>query len=314
MEIKEPFYVLDKPCVLGEGPIYRKTNNSLYYFDISSDPPQLHILNLDPTENNEEHVIKHRVVNLEDSVTVARFRKNVPGSLLCAYYQGIAFLDEGTGKLQILREIIPKEDKRIRRLNDGGIDCNGNFWIAEIDRKAYSYGENLPDGYGKPLGRLWRYAPDGTLKMMDDGLICGNGIAWSPDNNTMYLNDSGRHAIYAYDFDLKNSTIAKKRIFADTTKDGGQPDGMTIDIEGNIWVAMWNIGSIMIFNSNGKLQKTIRFNTKYISSLTWGGANNDILYITSAFDAASKQKTDWGGHLFKYEPGVKGLEMNYFDK
>lgn len=100
-------------------------------------------------------------------------------------------MDEATGKLEVVREIIPTSDRDLLRFNDGGVDAKGRFWLAEIDKKAFAYGANkLPATYGKPKGRLWRYDPDGRLHEMDKGFICGNGLAWSPDNKTSWSSAS----------------------------------------------------------------------------------------------------------------------------
>lgn len=94
-------------------------------------------------------------------------------------------MDEETGKLEVVKEIIPTSDRDLFRFNDGGVDAKGRFWLAEIDKKAFAYGANkLPAEYGEPKGRLWRYDPDGSLHEMEKGVICGNGLAWSPDNKT----------------------------------------------------------------------------------------------------------------------------------
>ena len=176
-----PWYELDHPMVLGEAPVYRATDRTLHYVDCLIDPAELHIL---PMDEQGEAAGPPRVLKLEESVTVACFRANKPG-YICAYFAGVAFMDEETGALEILKEIIPPEDRSIRRFNDGGCDVMGRFWLAEIDRKALSIGMNrLPADYGEPLGRLWRYDPDGSLHLMETGLVCGNGLAWSPDNKT----------------------------------------------------------------------------------------------------------------------------------
>lgn len=169
--------------VLGEAPIYRAEDSTLHYVDCLKEPAELHILKLDPT-TGEAQDGQPRIIQLEESVTVQFFRENKPG-YICAYFAGVAFLDEETGKLEILKEIIPQDERSIRRFNDGGVDVMGRFWLAEIDRKALSLGMGrLPQDYGEPLGRLWRYDPDGSLHLMEKGLVCGNGLAWSPDNKT----------------------------------------------------------------------------------------------------------------------------------
>lgn len=177
------WYKCDTPMILGEAPIYRESDSTLHWVDCLASPPELHILQVDPSTGDARG--RARVLKLADSVTVHFFREGRPGSYICAYYQGVAFLDEKTGRLDVVREIIPTEDRDKLRFNDGGVDAAGRFWLAEIDIKAMAYGPNkLPESYGKPIGRLWRYDPDGSLHEMDSGFICGNGLAWSPDNKT----------------------------------------------------------------------------------------------------------------------------------
>lgn len=177
------WYRCDPPMNLGEAPIYRATDSTLHWVDCLCEPPELHILKVEPETGDAQG--RARVLILEDSVTVAFFRRNHPGSYICAYYQGVAFLDEATGKLDVVKEIIPTSQRDLLRFNDGGVDAKGRFWLAEIDKKAMAYGPNkLPSSYGEPKGRLWRYDPDGSLHEMEKGIVCGNGLAWSPDNKT----------------------------------------------------------------------------------------------------------------------------------
>lgn len=180
----KPWFHCPTPMVLGEAPIYRASDSTLHWVDCLGEPPLLYILKVDP--HTGDAVGEPRVLPLEDSVTVTFFRQNKPGSYIGAYYQGVCFIDEQTGKLDVVKEIIPTDQREALRFNDGGIDAKGRFWLAEIDKKAMAYGPNrLPASYGAPRGRLWRYDPDGSLHLMlDSGLICGNGLGFSPDNQT----------------------------------------------------------------------------------------------------------------------------------
>lgn len=173
--------------VLGEAPIYRASDSTLHWVDCLKEPAELHILKVD-ADTGAPQESEARILPLADSVTVAFFRKDKPGSYIGAYYQGVCFIDEATGKLDVVKEIIPTDQRESLRFNDGGIDAKGRFWLAEIDKKAMAYGPNkLPESYGEPKGRLWRYDPDGSLHLMETGVICGNGLAWSPDNKTSTL-------------------------------------------------------------------------------------------------------------------------------
>lgn len=168
--------------VLGEAPIFRASDSTLHWVDCLSEPSRLYILKIDEAG---DAVGEARILDLEDSVTVVFFRRNKPG-YIAAYYQGVCFIDEETGKMEIVKEIIPTSQRDQLRFNDGGIDAKGRFWLAEIDKPAMAFGPNkLSDDYGTPRGRLWRYDPDGSLHLMvEDGVVCGNGLGWSPDNRT----------------------------------------------------------------------------------------------------------------------------------
>ncbi|WWC91511.1 uncharacterized protein L201_006457 [Kwoniella dendrophila CBS 6074] len=313
----EPWLKLKTPMVLGEAPIYRAEDSTLHYVDCLKEPAELHILKLDPkTGELAQGITEPRILKLEESVTVQFFRENKPKSYIVAYFAGVGILNEETGKLEILKEIIPKNERDIRRFNDGGIDCKGRFWLAEIDRKALSFGGpgKLPKNYGEPLGRLWRFDPDGSLHQMEKGLVCGNGLAWSPDNKTMYLNDSAAGLIFAYDFDVESGNISNKRLFIDRRNTYGEPDGMVADVQGNLWIAMWGSSRVMCFSPQGKHLKDIKFTARNMACTTWGGPNYDTLYIASASDRRpnKKNQNDDGGHLFKYHVGIKGLPKYKF--
>lgn len=102
--------------VLGEAPLFRASDNTLHWVDPLKDPSELHILHLDPESGAPNGEAKTFV--LEDSVSVMCFRQGKKG-YICAYYQGIAFLDEETGKLEVVKEIIPSADREDMRFNDG---------------------------------------------------------------------------------------------------------------------------------------------------------------------------------------------------
>ena len=120
--------------VLGEAPIYRSSDSTLHWLDVLKEPSELHILKIDPESGDP--IGSARVRILEDSVSVVCFRQNVKGGYICAYYGGVAFLDEVTGKLEVVKEIIPPEERGNKRFNDGGVDAKGRFWLAEIDKKV----------------------------------------------------------------------------------------------------------------------------------------------------------------------------------
>lgn len=129
------WYQCDPPMNLGEAPIYRASDSTLHWVDCLCEPPELHILKIEPDTGDAQG--RARVLRLEDSVTVAFFRRNHPGSYICAYYQGVAFLDEATGRLDIVKEIIPTSQRDLLRFNDGGVDAKGRFGWPRSTKKPW---------------------------------------------------------------------------------------------------------------------------------------------------------------------------------
>lgn len=317
---------------LGEAPIYRASDSTLHYVDCISNPCQLHILQLNAEGTDAEVPSRNlevadcvntnkskpglRIIDLADSVTVMYFRKNVSKSYVCLYYQGIAFMDEVTGKLDIVKEIIPTNERHIRRFNDGAVDVMGRMWGAEIDVYALATGVQNIDSKKHPelLGRLWRYDPkNGSCVLMETGLACGNGLAWSPDNKIMYLNDSASQVIYAYDFEIETGNLSNKRVFYDARGTLDEPDGMVSDIDGNLWIAMFEGSNVSVISPEGKRIKRIDYPARRMACTTWGGANNNVLYTVSAYDKYERDQTDQGGHIFREMTSSKGCTKNIYD-
>ncbi|BEJ11148.1 hypothetical protein CspHIS471_0105700 [Cutaneotrichosporon sp. HIS471] len=305
----QPWITMTPPMRLGEAPVYRASNKTLHFVDFEAEPPLRFVQHLDEIGDAVGEPV---ATELSDSVSVICFRKDKPG-YICAYYQGVGFLSED-GTLQKLKEIIPEAQRDVLRMNDGGIDPAGRFWITEIDIEALSLGTGkIPEGR-KCLGRLWRYDPDGSLHLMDEDFACGNGVAWSPDNKTMYVNDSPRGLTYAYNFDILSGKISNKRVLIDRSVLGGEPDGMVVDVEGNLWITVWGTYCLMKYASDGTHIADIRFGAKDMACPTFGGPNNDILYLASAYDLRpTRRDSDMGGHLFKYHADVRGLPKLSFD-
>ncbi|KAJ5672722.1 SGL-domain-containing protein [Penicillium longicatenatum] len=279
------FYVTPKGrMVLGEGVIYRASDSTLHWFDCLSSPAELYILPVDPETGSATGPA--RILPLSDSVTIAGFRQNKPRSYIAAYYQGVCFLDEETGKLEVACEIIPSAERSQRRFNDGGVDAAGRFWLAENDLAATAFPlENYRRTMGFP------------------GVVCG-----------VYLNDSVGMKITALDFDLASGSISNPRTLVDFQGTGGEPDGMVLDVEGNLWVAVYGTSHIMVFTPQGKLLKQIALPAKYPTCPTWGGKNQDILYITTAKDRTeTPDPNDEGGHMYMAHVGkVQGQIKHEF--
>jgi sugar lactone lactonase YvrE len=162
-------------------------------------------------------------------------------------------------------------------LNDGKCDAQGRFWIGSCS-----------DHSGQAA--LYRYDPDGSLHIMETGLTISNGLAWSPDGSTFYLTDSAQHKIFAYDYLAETGSIVSRRTLIDLSAEAVEPDGLTIDIDGNLWSALWDGWCVACFAASGQELSRIQLPIPRPTSVTFGGPDLTNLYITSASVGLSQKE------------------------
>ena len=167
---------------------------------------------------------------------------DTPNGLLVAGLSGIKLIDLEANKTK--RTLCdPESHIPTNRYNDGKVDAKGRFWIGSL---AF----NLERG----AGALYRVEPGGRSFMAESNLTLPNGLAWSNDNMEMYLIDTADRVVYAYDFDLETGNISNRRNLITFQEDiGGSPDGMDVDRDGNIWIAMWDGWSVRKYARDGAL-------------------------------------------------------------
>lgn len=179
-------YSENPPVKLGESPIYRASDSTLHWVDFIDKPCKLYVLPVDPITSIPTASARILEIPNNEYISVIRFRKNVTGSYICAYSKGIGYLDEQTGEVEILVELVSQADReRGLGLNDGGVDPQGRFWVGGLDLKMLQRrmaGEEEPREGWNGGGKLWVYDGE-TCKSVLDGVICGNGIGWSPDGS-----------------------------------------------------------------------------------------------------------------------------------
>ena len=191
------------------------------------------------------------------------------GDAVVALADGFHRLDLDTGALHHI--VDPEPDRPQNRLNDGKVDPRGRFVCGSMDMAEAA-----------PTGTLGLLDTDLRLRALDDGIICSNGPCWSPDGGTLYFADSFRGTIYAYDYDVAAGTAGNRRDFArmDASR-GGAPDGATVDAEGFVWSCGVFDGRIFRYAPDGSTDRIIDMPVCKITSLTFGGAGMDRLFVTS---------------------------------
>src|SRR5512140_733461 len=181
----EPERVVVSQSKLGEGPLWSSDEQALHWLDIHSQR----------VERFHPGLQKHDVFEFQSAVTVLGFRKQ--GGFVAGTARGLAFLQLSNSKLQMLAE--PEADKPHNRFNDGAVDPQGRFWAGTMYEG--------PETKEPTEGRLYRLDSDCSLRVMQTGLTISNGLGWSPDLKTMYLTDTLRRMIYAFDYDAASGSI-----------------------------------------------------------------------------------------------------------
>ena len=276
--------VLDAKATLGEGAIWY--DDVLYWIDIV--PGKVCVL--DPAAGTNREIEVGQMVG----TVVPRER----GGLAVAVEEGFALLDPDTGALTSIAN--PEAGMPGNRMNDGKCDPAGRFWAGTMDRDEKD-----------PAGSLYCLDTDHTVHRRVENVCISNGIVWTGDGRTMYYIDSPTCRVDAFDVDPDSGELSNRRTAIEVPQDLGWPDGMAIDENGNVWIAMWAGSAVTHWDPrSGELLGSCEVPASQVSSCAFGGPNLDELYITSArIDLGDEQlgKEPHAGGLFKARPGVRGV-------
>jgi sugar lactone lactonase YvrE len=224
----------------------------------------------------------------------------------------VVALEDGVYLLNLINEELSlisdvEADVPTNRFNDGKCDPLGNLWVGSM---------RLDESV--PAAALYRVAPTGTTTRMLTDITISNGIVWSGDKSTMYYIDTPTGKIRAFDFDPDTAAISNERIAVEIAPELGYPDGMTIDENDHLWVALWNGNAVACFDpDSGELIGKIAVPAHNVTSCAFGGPNLDLLYITTASIDMTPQEIDnypMAGSVFVVSPGVKGVKGTFFGR
>jgi sugar lactone lactonase YvrE len=276
-------------AILGEGPVWDPVIQKLYWVDIKSNTVYLS----DPANAQSKSWTLDQMVGCVIN--------SGEHKLVCALQDKIIQLNTVTGDICKLAAI--EADKPDIRSNDGKADAQGRVWVGTL---------HIPGDKGKAC--LYRVDKDLSIHLVLHGLGMSNGLGWSPDGKNMYLIDTTEKQLKSFDFSAESGTITNERVLIKFENDGGSPDGMCVDAEGMLWVALYGGKAVARFDSqNGKQLAKIDVSAANPTSCTFGGPDLDTLYITSAREGMSEEdleKYPLSGSVFSVKPGVKGLPAN----
>lgn len=276
--------VLEEPisCILGEGPCYDENTGVLSWVDIKTGT-----------------LYKKR----EGKVTLIQTGQYLGAAIPAMSGDYIGVLTTGLYQITentIRRMYFLKEFQDYQRANDAKCDEQGRIWFGSMP---------LFPGDMEKGGNLYCYSLESGCRLMLAGTGVSNGMAWSRDVQTMYFIDSCRKQVDALDYEGRKGSICNRRKGFDIPY--GVPDGMTIDEEGMLWVAMWGAGCVGRFcPKTGEMLARVMVPEAQVSSCCLGGPEGDHLYITTSGEGSRGSK---GGFLYRACVGVRGLPINRFD-
>lgn len=282
--------VVDAQALLGEGPHWDHTAARLYWVNIEGKQ----LRSYDPKTKNE------KIYTFDKKISAV-----VPaaaGGWILALQDGLYRFSENEQEQQIAA-VEPEQPRN--RLNDAKCDSSGRLWFGTMSMD-----------FTKAAGSLYVMELDGQVRRVLTGISISNGLAWDDQLGRMYYIDTATRGVDVMDYDVQSGTVDNRRRVFLIPEGAGDPDGMTIDRDGMLWVAHWGGGCVSRWNPHtGEQLAKIEVPAKNVTSCTFGGDAFDELYITTARDGMSEEELQrWphAGGLFKFKAGVQGMEANIF--
>jgi L-arabinonolactonase len=274
-------------CVLGEGPVWDHRLSCLWFTDIQA----AQLLRLDwPSAQLMRYDLPERLGSF--GLT------GDPAQLVCAFASGFALYNPAAGDCAWLHRTEP--DYRGIRMNDGRVDRQGRFWAGSMveDRKL------------APPEKGSLYCLDSNHAVsLRSGIAISNAICFSPSGHALYFTDTPTQTIVRYPLDPASGGLGAPAVFAQLAGTA-YPDGADVDAAGRLWNAEWGSGRVTAYDPDGTVFAQIDLPVSQVTCVAFGGADCDLLFITSAREGLSdeqQQREPQAGDVFVYRPGVRGL-------
>jgi sugar lactone lactonase YvrE len=282
-------------CHVGENALYDAAQDAFWWIDVRETPA---IRRIDMATGRE------RTWPMREDIGSIALTAAGDSRLLAALRSGFAWFDSATGTMTPIHD--PEPGMPHTRLNDGKCDPAGRYWCGSMNPESGT--------------------ADGSLYVLDHDLVCTkalddfvtpNGMTWSLDGRTMYLADTRRGFIYAFEFDPVEGKLGSRRVFADLSALAGGPDGATLDAEGYLWSAQIDGKCLIRYAPDGKVDRVVRVPVTRPTSCAFGGPGYRTLFVTSAtrgMSADEMRAEPDAGRVLMLDVGVGGTAPVRFEK
>jgi len=282
--------VLDLQMEVGEGPIWDRATSSLLFVESFKGM----VYQYDPSSG------RLVVRKVGQAIGAAIPRRN--GELVLSGRDGLLALSERSPNVSTLVPI--EKDRPGNRMNDAKCDSRGRLWSGTFSMT-----------FEPKAGSIYRIDPDLQLHRMAGDVYISNGIAWNPAETLMYYVDTAKRGIDVFDYDVETGDVHNRRRFVDIDRTDGLPDGVAMDAEGCLWVALYFGGAIRRYSPDGQWIGTIKLPLAAVTSCGFGGKDLKDLYITTGTHTQKKGQQFpqlHAGALFRCRPGVSGMPVYPF--
>jgi sugar lactone lactonase YvrE len=269
----------------GEGPFWDSRAGKLFFVDMLAGVV---------AEWDTSGSVKRHVVGAVAAVVRARGR----GGYVLAVERGFAFANDDFSVVETLPPVVADETVR---MNEGGCDPQGRFYCGSM-----AYAET------PGAGTLYRLNPDFGVERILEGVTISNGLQWSRDGSAVYYVDSPTGRIDVFDFDADTGAFSGRRLFVELDPTRGAPDGLAIDEEDGLWVALWGGAAVHRYDSQGRLSEVVELPVPKVTACTFGGPDGRTLYITTSRLGMSADEFPEAGALFSHRAGVRGAAPHAF--
>ena len=273
--------VTDAAAYHGEGPVWSEGWGGLRWVDMLAGD----VLSLGADGSVERRHV---------ASVAAALRPRRAGGAVLGVERGFA-LEDAAGAITHLSELWTDE---WLRMNEGACDPDGRFYCGSM---AY---DKRPGA-----GAVYRLDPDRSVHSVLANVTVSNGLDWSPDGSLAYYNDTDTGRVDVFDYE-REAGLTGRRPFVET---GARPDGLTVDAEGGIWVALSNSSAVRRYTADGTLDEVIELPVTKVTACTFGGLGLDELFITTSREGLDPGAEPAAGSLFRALPGVTGLPAKEFD-
>lgn len=280
-------------ATLGEGGIWDVARQRLLWVDITGKRVGI----FDPASGRNQ--------NLQLDSRPGTVVSTTKSDLLVALQGGVARLDPRTGKCSTAI-CPPGHDATRIRFNDGKCDPRGRLWAG-----------TMALDHASGAGALYCFETDGTVHRCLTDVSISNGIVWSHDQRLMYYIDTPTRRVDVFDYEVETGNIANRRQAFPIPAEMGFPDGMTIDVEGMLWIALWGGSAVTRWDPDtGRMLAQIEVPTAHVTSCAFGGPTLSSLFITTAREGLSPEQLNdqpLAGSIFVAVPGVRGVASVAFN-